>query len=73
MKYKNVSPCRTSGNIGKDDVKFQHKQLFKLSVSISEPLPLEIQIYSADLTQKSKMCDLSSYEGQKVFGKTHLT
>lgn len=57
----------------KDDVKFQDTELFKLSVPISEPLPLEIQIYSACVTQKSKMSDLNSYEGQRVFGKMHLT
>ena len=59
--------------MGKDDVKFQDTQLFKLSVSISEPLPLEIQVYSAYVTQKSKMSYLKSYEGLKVFGKTYLT
>lgn len=57
----------------KNVVKFQDTQLFKLSVSISEPLPLEIQIYSAYVTQKSKMSYLNSYQGPKVFGKTCLT
>lgn len=49
--------------MSKGDVTFQDTQLFKLRVSISEPLPLEIQIYSAYVTQKNKMSDLNSYEG----------
>jgi len=55
--------------MGNDDVKFQYTHLFKLSVPISEPLPLEIQIYSAYVTQKSMRSYRNSYEGLKYLEK----